>query len=602
MQKSPNLRTLTPLLAMILSLAITLIILLSVINKDIPRIGHDYGYHIPRMLDGYLHQKINGLEVQWYTPSFGAGLPAYPNPQDVQFSLPQLLMHFVNPWVSLMISLSFYSFVGFFSFYLLLKDECLFSTNASLMGAIFILANGFLIQHAIVGHVGFQVFPLLGTILYILFSKKITYTIAGVFLGLIAFLIINQSGFYIAFIFILSFIIIMPLMYLITPHLFNWQRIGSILLLGGLLAMFFSASKLNAVYSFMRFFPREINDIYDKTYLQGIGGLLIQLMGSMATIPYLIFNGKDLNDLHTIFQNATGSTSSIWETDISISPVLILIVMYGILRGSSTLKRENLAQRIIPLKVLAVLFLFFGIWIVIDFSLAKGIFFEILKPIPIINSLHVNVRFASAFIFPMAFSGAYILNRYVEMNRIAERTFYGFIFLLTMAFLLLYLLPSANVYRRNADINQALLIYSQIEDGERYPVLTVQNLRDINVFKKQATNLKNLFEPIFGYDLEYFTPLAQPGQILAVDEGYYNMTNPVSYVFPFENGLTLFERFKIGQEADLTLFINRQQPQFKISSAQHLTNGLSLVSIVSAFVFLAGTYFWNLVNFLKSKG
>lgn len=593
-------KTLKAIIAPLLSLAIILLALISIVNQDIPKIGHDYGYHLPRMLDGFLHQKLNGLEIQWYTPSFGGGLPAYPNPQDIQYSLPQLLMHVFNPWTSLMISLSSYSALGFLSFYLLLKEVCGFSKHSSLIGAVFILANGFLVQHVVVGHVGFQVFPLLGTILYVLFSRKFEHIHAGILIGIVSFVIINQSGFYIAFIFSLSLAIMLPLMYLTLPLLFDWRRISSVAFWSGLLALSFSASKLIAVYSFMRFFPREINDIYDQTYLLGISGLGLQLLGGMIIIPYLALTGRDLNDLHIIFQNATKSTSNIWETDISISPVLILILIYGGLHGLKNFIKRKDERKIVPSRFIATLLLILGTWLVVDFSLAKGWLFELLKPLPIINSLHVNVRFASAFIFPMAFAGAYVLNRHIKIINVKSNIFYGLLGLLTLLFLLLYLLPSENVFRKSSHINQPLAIYAQIEDGEKFPINTIQNLKDINVFKKQASNLKNIFEPIFGYDLEYFNPLVYPGLVFEMENGYYNMTNPASYVFPAENGLTSFERFRIDQEVELVLFVNRQQPRLNISTSQGIANGISMVSMFGAAVFLVLRFFYRLVKAKKS--
>src|SRR5262245_35216013 len=58
-----------------------------ILNRTYPIIGHDYTYFISRTLDSYLHYRINGLSIQWYTPSFGGGLPSYANPQQMQFSL-----------------------------------------------------------------------------------------------------------------------------------------------------------------------------------------------------------------------------------------------------------------------------------------------------------------------------------------------------------------------------------------------------------------------------------------------------------------------------------------------------------------------------------
>ena len=51
------------------------------LNRTYPIIGHDYRLFMPYMLDSYLHQKINGLSIQWYTPSFAGGRPVYPSPE-----------------------------------------------------------------------------------------------------------------------------------------------------------------------------------------------------------------------------------------------------------------------------------------------------------------------------------------------------------------------------------------------------------------------------------------------------------------------------------------------------------------------------------------
>ena len=109
-----------------------------IVCRDLPKAGHDYGFFLPRLLDTHLHHRINGLGVQWYTANFGAGTPAYANPQYVQYSLPQFLMFIVNPWTALMLSLVMYAVVGFAAFYLFLKEELGWISNASALGASFI--------------------------------------------------------------------------------------------------------------------------------------------------------------------------------------------------------------------------------------------------------------------------------------------------------------------------------------------------------------------------------------------------------------------------------------------------------------------------------
>ena len=70
--------------------------------RDYPMIGHDFRYFIPRLLDTLLHVRINGWSIQWYTPTFGAGLPAYPNPQHLQYSIVQLMTLIVDPWIAVL--------------------------------------------------------------------------------------------------------------------------------------------------------------------------------------------------------------------------------------------------------------------------------------------------------------------------------------------------------------------------------------------------------------------------------------------------------------------------------------------------------------------
>ena len=77
-----------------------------------------------RLLDSHLYYKANGLGIEWYTPNFGGGLPAYPNPLQMQFSLPQLVTWFVNPYAAIFISTAIYIAIGFLVTYLFL-NKCI---------------------------------------------------------------------------------------------------------------------------------------------------------------------------------------------------------------------------------------------------------------------------------------------------------------------------------------------------------------------------------------------------------------------------------------------------------------------------------------------
>ena len=570
-----------PLLYLLVISTITIFM----VSRDIPRVGHDYGYHIPRMLDAYLHQEINGFEIQWFTPSFGGGLPSYPNPQDIQYSLPQLLMFILNPWVSLMLSLFIYSSIGFISFYFLLKNECRLSKNASLLGAIFILANGFYVEHAIVGHVGFQQFPLLGVIFYLMFSKKIKPIPSGIFLGATIALIVHHSGFSVIVIFLLSLLIMIPLMSLLVPQVVHGRRWILACLTGTLVAFLLSASKLSAVYSFMRFFPRQVSDVYGKTYFQGILGIVLQMAGCMVLIPYYLLTGKELSEISVLFHRATGANYGIWETDISISPAIFLLLFLGIIsvfRSLPKMKGIKSSQgKIVPLAILL-----FGIWLAADFTLSQGWLYQFINSLPIIRSLHVNVRFASAFIFPLSFLGAYIFDTYSRIDRRITRRAFILINFFALSFLPFYLFLPPQEHHRSFNLNSSMWTYAQIKQGERFPIQEIVNVVDSNVFKKNASNFQKLREPLFGYGLEYFNPRLQIGPVFEVNNGCYNMTNPVSYVFPEDNNLQQFDCFLVDQKENLELFINRKQPVFNLPARQKIADIFNLIALAALISYI----------------
>lgn len=577
-------RVLQEALIPILNLAVITGLTVFIINRDLPRVGHDYRIHLPRMLDTYLFNRLNGLGIQWYTPSFGGGLPAYPNPLNIQYSLPQFLVFIMNPWRSLMLSFAIFSTVGFFSFYFLLREELGLIKNASILGAASILANGFFIEHAIVGHIGYQPFPLLGLILFLIFSKRIGRLQAGILLGIITALLINQAGFYLLIIFLLSLAVMLPLLYLVKPELYDWRRLVAVASGGILFSIALSASKLNAIFSYMRFFPRIAGDMYGTTYLQGIAGMATQLLGCFVVIPYFLLTGKNLGDLSDFFQHATGATDyKVWETDLSISPAILLLLIAGMIMLISLVRNGRV--RFSKDKAIAAIVLLFGLWLIADLALAQGWLYNSIKSLPVIRSLHVNVRFAAALIFPLSFLGAYVFHALCKDRRTASLL--AFIFLDALAILtpLLYLTLQPSIHLRNFNVKWSLRMYSQIGLGNIYPVTKISDMGDEFVLSNGSSNLYRTDEAIFGYYREQYTPKVHEGSIFQISDGYFNMTNPASYVFPAENNISPYERFRADQLAELDRFVNRKPFDSKISASQHVANILSLAALICLAIY-----------------
>lgn len=566
----------------VLYLIVILGLIVFIINRDLPKVGHDYDFFIPRMLDTHLHHKVNGLGIQWYTPNFGAGTPAYPNPQYIQYSLPQLLMFVINPWLALMVSLIAYAAVGFMTFYMFLRYEMGWIRNASALGASFILANGFFIEHAIVGHVSFQPFPLLGVIVFLLFSQKIGFLPAGILIGLLSAIIVNQGGFIILVIFVFSLAILLPLIYLMRSDLFSRKFLAT-LLTSSLAAMLLSLSKISAISAFMRFFPRIIEDNYEKTYFEGIIGIITQLTGFNFIVPKQLFTAGDSKTISLFFQNSTGGQYGIWETNIALSPGLLILLLIGIgyLIVTATKTRLTISRD----KIAAALFLFLAVWLVTDMTLAQGWLYQFVKPLPLIRSIHVNGRFTASFIFPLALLGAFIFHEIFKDKRIVNPTISLLLGILTVCMLCLYLVISPAIHGMTFNLESALQTYAQIDKGWNFTINDLAEIKNMEVFRQGSSNLA-FEDPIFGYDMGYFKPKTTPGPIFEIRNGYYNMTNPASYVFPEENNLQSFELFRIDQKTDLELFVNHKQPNFKISTWQKFTNVLSLAALIICLLYL----------------
>jgi len=582
------------------SLMIVIWMIVSIIGRDFPSVGHDYRYFTSHMLDTHLHHLVNGPAIQWYTPSFGSGLPAYPNPQHIQYSIPQILMMVTNPWNALVISIILYSTAGVVCYYYFLRTVVELNWMSSTLGAIFIIANGFFIEHMIVGHVGFQHFPLLGVFLLAIFSKKLSILQASVIVGITGALMLNQAGFYPAVIFALSLLITLPLLYLLRPSAFQWPKFVWICLTGGMIVLLLSASKLSAIFSFMRFFPREIEDVYGITYIQGLKGMMMQLLGCMIYVPLNLSMGRNLDGLTPFFQQMTGSGYSLWETDISLSPAVFPMLLAGI--ASMVLQPLNKRVFFSKANIFAGIILLLGIWTAADYSLAQGWIFQGTKTLPVIRSLHVNVRFPSAFIFPTSLLAAYSFHTFFS-RQIPINATIAFLFLSSLTILALssYLLIGSAVHLRNFDIRPTLAIYDQTENGSIFPVRRILNMADDRVFKNRASNLEGLLEIIFGYSQESFHPLTETGSVYKTTDGYYNMTNPASYVFPKENNLSPFERFRVDQRQELDVFVNRSQPKFMISMTQRIANLCSLVALFGVFLYVSFQALLIARNSLKSK-
>jgi len=553
------------------------------INSLFPIVGWDHKYFLTRLIDTSLHYQINGLSVQWYTPSFGGGLPAYPHPLNAQFSLPQAMALLTDPWTALLISYFTYILIGYLAAYIFLRRCLDLHWTASTLGAGLFSANGFYIEHLANGHLNFQAFPLLPVFAVLLLDRKMSVPVASALLGLTSAAVIYSASTYPAAFILLSLLICLPLAYLVRPATFQWQRITQILLLGGLLALALNISKLYAVNSFMRFFPRETDDQFSISLGLAPLGLFLQLFGVMGLTPLDALLGIKMMTIRSLLQAYTGAYVGLWELDLSLSPVIWLLLTVGAI----ALLRKILTQRlaVFPRRKdfwLAMGLLLLGIELALEFTFARGWMYPYLHELPFIRALHVNPRFGSAFIFPLAVLAAVIFSNWVK-NWPERRTWLIFIpanLLMLLSLGTYLLIPVAALQQRNFDISGLLLVAERIKHGESFPIEKVGDVTDQTVFERQTSNLEP-YEVLFGYNLKAFQPAVVKGPAREIREGAFNMTDPTGLVYPEVNGSSQWNRIPQDKRQELEDFLAHRQPQgWKIPLAQQVADWVSLIALL----------------------
>jgi hypothetical protein len=562
-------------------------VLLLIISRDYPLVGHDFGYFIPRLLDTDLHLRINGLSIQWYTPSFGGGLPAFPNAQHLEFSLLQALLYVTSPWVAVLLTTAIVSAVGYAALYRFLSETLGLERIASTLGAAFFVGNGFYIEHMIVGHVGFQLFPLGAVILYALTNRTLSTAVAASLAALSTALMIHHAGAFIVILTAGAMVLAVPVLYLIDRARLDWARAIRTCAIAAPLALALAGSKLFATQSLMRQFPRELSDAYPVGVLQGLFGFGSQLAGGMMIIPILLLGRYPPQRLDDALINATGAGVHVWELDTGISPVLAAVLLIGCMRWLRSIRKQGVPS-VEPGTAAMLVVLAVTSWIAIETTLAKGFIYPVVRELPVFRSLHVNHRVAAVFILPLAIIGAALLSRWHTGKPPGFLT--AAAFCVTLASPLSYLVLPPHVHRRIFDITQSLRDHERIKQGEQFPITRIEGMQDFETFSARASNVEP-YEPLFGYNREQWAARTHIGDIRDERDGAFNMTNPASMVFPELNQARPFDLIRASDGVNLDRFAARRQPDWPIPRIAYWLNLVSLASLVScAGILVAGAY------------
>jgi hypothetical protein len=404
--------------------------------------------------------------------------------------------------------------------------------------------------------------------------------------ALVTAAMLYQAGFFTLVLLAISLLLTLLMIELLRRGLVEPARLSGVLAVGAPLAALMCAPKIYATVALMRHFPRLAADVFDIAPLQALAGLAAQLAAPMIAVPVLVLARLDPTYISTALLKLTGASVRVglWEVDTGLSPVLLVFLAMGAVGAVRTVARHGVPAMDRHTK-LVVAALVVTMWIAIEMTLARGVFYPWLRQLPILSSLHVNHRYAAAFIMPLIIIGAVVIDRWAAT---AGRRLQMVALTVALAAPFAYLAFPATVHLRTFDMTQSRADWSRIRSGERFPVTHIERVDDRDALSRHASSALP-YEPLFGYVLETFRPQFQAGDVHQVAGGAFNMTNPASLVFPELNGLQPFDRIAAADAPSLEAFIARRQPAWRVPAMFSILNVLALVALaVSVSVLLMG--------------
>ncbi|NIQ14479.1 MAG: hypothetical protein GTO02_08775, partial [Candidatus Dadabacteria bacterium] len=540
-------------------------------NKN-QQLGGDYSYFLPVLLNGYYWIQVNNFfEIPWFSPAFCGGVPFFPNPQVMFYSLPQVLTLFLDPLKSIYVTYIIFAAIGFTGFYLLLR--CVFTTSqeVAILGAILFLFNGFYAHRMIIGHLTYHSFMFIPLIAFFLLhypkrnnndlENKISVILSG---SLIAYMV--HSG---AANFVVMALFSVVGIWLISC-IYGNKHPGFIprFSLMCIIAVCLSATKLASSLAFLVNYPR---DFYPLPGIEGFGSSLLFvirtlfLQGIWDADTSDIVNSKILFEQHEI------------EFGVTVIP-LIIIIVYLLLFSIRLVNTHT--RSILELskpRILAIVSLIFLLLLPVILNTYTPDWNVFLKSLPYIKNNSTLLRWIAVEIPLVILVSVLLINLIkdqfvrntlvalcitgvIYINAVTDRSFYH-----NQQYIPDAIINSYFDVKKNKTLPKINYIGAFINKDNQYEMGVIGR----NDLMTNGISQLLCYEPIFGYALEKFNfENIHIGEIMNEKDGLLNMRNPACYVFGESNNCRPGENFKIEQKDTVDTFSSYKPFQFQIPLTQ----------------------------------
>jgi len=559
-------------------------------------IGHDYGYFFPQLLTGFYWFEQNGpWAVPWFTPALGGGLPYYPNPANTYYSVPQLLVLFMDPLAAVRVSLVLFAAVGYGGAYLMLRRALGCGPWAALLGAVLYLFNGFYSARMLVGHLAFHSIMVLPWIAWLAarplpergrLRRALFDALAA---GALITYMFQSAYFYGIPAVVIAVACVALLASLHRPgELGGWSwipRLGG----AGAVSLLLCCSKFNASIALMSSFPRSG---YPLPGFDGIGtGLWVLARALFWYAPPEAAEAAMTNTQYNLARH---------EFEFGVTPVPLVLMLLGALLWVAALARGRVRpswSRSVPRVALVVVLL------VVPFAInvySPG-WNAFLKTVPFVKSSSSLLRNMVVYM-PVAIAlGALGLEALPARAR-APLALAGIALALVFVSRDDRHLYAEEIY----DPGPIVEAWHAVRAGGEVPPVRTMTAPfdargnphtpiDRNDALVRGESQLICYEALFGYQLEFLFPLHAlrlgPAELRG-PEGY-NTRNPALFVFPAENEGRAGDPFRVNQLAEMRAFLSYRPFPFARSARQIWLDRVNVLALALAGLALATYPLWR---------
>jgi hypothetical protein len=545
------------------------------------RIGHDYGYFLPQLLNGFFWYEQNGLgAIPWFTPALGAGVPFYPNPANIYYSVPQFLAFVVDPLTAVRMTLVLFAAIGYAGMVTLLRRTFGLGLPAALFGAVAFAFNGFYAHRMLIGHFAFHSFMLAPWIAHVVLRPLPE---AG--RGRRALLDVLVAGALLAYMFQSAYFYGIPVVVLVVVALalilairsgWTWSwilRLGG----GGVMALLLCCSKLAAGVAFVSSFPRSG---YGLPGVKSIGAGLAVL--SQSLFWFAPENaGKEALAWP---EGAIEWNLPVHSFEFGVTPVTALLLVVGlalwVTRGGVAWVRQSWKIALLSLVLVAL----FAI------NVYQPDWNAFLKTVPLLKSSSNLLRYFATYIPILIVLAALGLESaparlrgplaalaaigVVVFNAVDDRTYYA-----NQNYPPASVVASWDKVNTSGEVPPVVNIEVPM-DAQGNPIPAPINRNDVLI---RGGSQLICYEPIFGYQQEWFpwkNHIAPGPAGNRMPGGGLNTHNPSFFVFPAENGGEAGEPFRVDQMEDMRAFLSYRPFPFEKSTRQVWLDRLNVAALV----------------------